>query len=75
MTTITVGNGASIQRSPPQSPRRSGDTINVDAGTYTDNVLVISHSLTLQAVGGTVNLVGTTQPANQKVLLRRAPLG
>jgi len=70
MTTITVGNGQKYSTiAAAVAASSSGDTIDVNAGTYTNDVLVISHSLTLQAVGGTVKLVGTTQPANQKGLI------
>ncbi len=76
MTTITVGNGEKYSTiAAAVAASSSGDTINVDAGTYTNDVLVISHSLTLQAVGGTVNLVGTTQPANQKGLIEEGAPG
>ena len=76
MTTITVGNGENYSTiAAAVAASKSGDTINVDAGTYTNDVLVISHSLTLQAVGGTVNLVGTTQPANQKGLIEEGAPG
>lgn len=76
MTTITVGNGEKYSTiASAVAASSSGDTINVDAGTYTNDVLVISRSLTLQAVGGTVNLVGTTQPANQKGLIEEGAPG
>jgi len=76
VTTITVGNGEKYSTiASAVAASSSGDTINVDAGTYTNDVLVISHSLTLQAVGGTVNLVGTTQPANQKGLIEEGGSG
>lgn len=76
MTTITVGNGQKYSTiASAVAASSSGDTINVNAGTYTNDVLVISHSLTLQAVGGTVNLVGTTQPANQKALIEEGAPG
>ncbi len=76
MTTLTVGNGeqyATIAAAVAAS--QTGDTINVDAGTYTNDVLNISHSLTLQAVGGTVKLVGTAQPANGKGLIDEGGAG
>ena len=70
MTTLTVGDGEQYSTiSAAVAASRSGDTIKVDAGTYTNDVLNISHSLTLEAVGGTVKLVGTAQPANGKGLI------
>ena len=76
MTTLTVGSGeqyATIAAAVAASS--TGDTINVDAGTYTNDVLNISHSLSLQAVGGTVTLVGTAQPANGKGLIDEGGAG
>jgi hypothetical protein len=37
----------------------SGDTIDVQAGTYTNDFFYIGHSLTLQAVGGEAHIVAT----------------
>jgi len=70
MTTMTVGAGEQYSTiAAAVAASHSGDTINVDAGTYTNDVLNISHSLTLQAIGGTVKLVGTAQPANGKGII------
>ncbi len=76
MATITVGTGEQYSTiAAAVAASGSGDTIKVDAGTYTDDVLNISHSLTLQAVGGTVRLVGTAQPANGKGLVDEGGAG
>ena len=76
MTTLTVGTGEQYSTiAAAVAASQGGDTINVDAGTYTDDVLNISHSLTLQAVGGTVKLVGTAQPANGKGLIDEGGAG
>jgi hypothetical protein len=73
---MTVGTGEQYSTiAAAVAASRSGDTINVDAGTYTNDVLNISHSLTLQAVGGTVKLVGTAQPANGKGLIDEGGAG
>ena len=70
MSTLTVGNGEQYSTiSAAVAASHSGDTVKVDAGTYTNDVLNISHSLTLDAVGGAVKLVGTAQPANGKGLI------
>lgn len=70
MATLTVGNGEQYSTiSAAVAASQGGDTIKVDAGTYTNDVLNISHSLTLQAMGGMVKLVGTAQPANGKGLI------
>ncbi len=76
MTTLTVGNGEQYSTiAAAVAASHGGDTINVDAGTYTNDVLNISRSLTLQAVGGTVKLVGTAQPANGKGLIDEGGAG
>lgn len=67
MSTLTVGPGgqfttiaAAVVASQP------GDVIQVQAGTYTNDFATISHDLTLEAVGGRVNLVATKPPPNLK---------
>jgi hypothetical protein len=70
MSTLTVGTGgqyATIAAAVAASA--SGDTIDVNAGTYTNDFLNISHSLTLEAVGGAVALVATVQPPNGKAII------
>ena len=67
MAIITVGSGeeyGSIEAAVAASS--SGDTIDVNAGTYTNDFITINHSLTLQSVGGTVTLVATVPPPNLK---------
>jgi Ca-dependent carbohydrate-binding module xylan-binding len=46
-----------------------GDTIQVQAGTYTDDFLGIYKNLTLQAVGGMVQMVETQDPPNGKAMI------
>jgi hypothetical protein len=46
----------------------SGDTINVDAGTYTNDYASISKNITLQGVGGMVHLVSTGLIPNGKAI-------
>jgi hypothetical protein len=60
MATLTVGPGqefstieSAVKASSP------GDTIDVNAGTYTDDFVGISWDLTLQAVGGEVVMMRT----------------
>ena len=45
---------------------QNGDTIDVQAGNYVNNFAVISDSITLQAVGGVVNMTETQPPPNLK---------
>ena len=46
-----------------------GDVIDVLAGTYTNDFATINDSITLQAVGGTVNMVATVPPTSEKGIL------
>ena len=48
---------------------QSGDTIEVQAGTYTNDFLSIGKSLTLKAVGGVVKMVETQSPPNGKAMI------
>jgi hypothetical protein len=70
MSTLTVGPGAQYATiSSAVTASNSGDTIDVAAGTYTNDFIGITHNLKLQAVGGTVNLVATAQPPNGKGII------
>jgi hypothetical protein len=48
---------------------QNGDTIQVQAGTYTNDFATINDNITLQGVGGMVNMVGTQQIPNGKAIL------
>ena len=48
---------------------KSGDTINVQAGTYTNDFVTAFKSITLQAVGGVVKMVATVAPPNGKAII------
>ncbi len=70
MATLTVGNGeqySTIEAAVAASS--SGDTVAVDAGTYTNDFVTINHDLTLQAVGGTASIVATQQPPDGKAII------
>ena len=70
MAILTVGKGmefSTIQAAVAAS--QDGDVIQVKAGTYTNNFATISDSITLEAVGGRVNLVATKPPPNLKGIL------
>ncbi len=76
MSTLTVGPGqtyATIASAVAASA--DGDVIDVLAGTYTDDVLNIRHSLTLQSVGGPVRLVATREPGNGKGIIDEGGAG
>ncbi len=48
---------------------QDGDTVEVQAGTYTNDFARVTSQITLTAVGGPVNLVATEQPPNGKGIL------
>ncbi|MDQ2742223.1 MAG: hypothetical protein M3Z66_07975 [Chloroflexota bacterium] len=47
----------------------AGATIQVQAGTYTNDFATINHALTLEAVGGMANMVATEAPPNGKAIM------
>ncbi len=48
---------------------RDGDVLLVDAGTYTNDFAYVTAKVSIIGVGGMVNLVATTAPANGKAIL------
>ena len=48
---------------------RDGDVVLVDAGTYTNDFVVVNAKITMLAVGGRVDMVATVPPPNWKGLL------
>ncbi len=48
---------------------QSGDTIDIQAGTYTNDFATISGNVTIQGVGGTATFVATETPPNDKGIL------
>ena len=76
MATITVGSGEQYSTiSAAVAASSSGDTIDVDAGTYTNDFPTISQNLTLQAVGGAVTMVATQDPPNGKAIIDEGGAG
>ena len=70
MTTLTVGSGQQYGTiAAAVAAAASGDTINVQAGTYTNDFPGQINGLTIQGVGGIVKLVATVQPPNGKAIL------
>jgi pectin methylesterase-like acyl-CoA thioesterase len=60
MSVLTVGTGEEYATiGAAVAAAHSGDTIDVNAGTYTVADLMITQDLTLAAVGGTVDVVGS----------------
>ena len=70
-TTLTVGQGKQFATiAAAVAAARTGQTILVDAGTYTNDFPgTINKNLTLVGVGGMVHMVATTPPPNGKAIL------
>ena len=69
MSVLTVGAGQNFSTiSAAVAAAQSGDTINVLAGTYTNDFPALINNLTIQGVGGIVHLVATAQPSNGKAI-------
>ena len=76
MSILTVGSSSQYKTiSAAITASKIGDTINVVAGTYTNDFLGVYHSLNFVAVGGVVNLVATVQPPNGKALIDEGGTG
>jgi hypothetical protein len=72
MTTLTVGAGSAFEFNTLASAvaaSQDGDVIQVQAGTYTNDFAAITTSITIEGVGGMVNLVATQQPLQEKGIL------
>src|SRR3954468_6514939 len=69
MAILTVGPGEQFAKiSDAIAAAQNGDTLNVDAGTYTNDYASISKNITLQGVGGMVHLVSTGLIPNGKAI-------
>ncbi len=72
MATLTVGSGSGFGYTSLASAiaaSRDGDVIQVQAGTYTNDFATITSSITIEGVGGMVNLVATQPPPNLQGIL------
>src|SRR4051794_8849420 len=72
MAILTVGSGrqyASLAAAIAASS--DGDTIQVDAGTYTDDFVTIATKIHLVGIGGMVRLVATQPPPSGAILVTR----
>src|SRR4051794_2766107 len=69
MAILTVGLGEQFAKiSDAIAAAQNGDTINVDAGTYTNDYASINKNITLQGVGGMVSMVSTGLISNGKAI-------
>ena len=72
MSILTVGSGSGFEYhtlASAISASHDGDVIQVQAGTYTNDFATIATSITIEGVGGMVNLVATEPPPNEKGIL------
>src|SRR4051794_39954600 len=69
MATLSVGSGKTYSTiAAAITAAKDGDTINVDAGTYTNDWSLINKNITLQGVGGQVNIVSSGNITNGKAI-------
>jgi hypothetical protein len=67
---LTVGAGQQFATiAAAVAAAQAGDTIDVQAGTYTNDFVNVYKNITLQAVGGVVKLVATVRPPNGKAII------
>ena len=70
MSTLTVGaGGAYATLGAAVAASRDGDVLAVRAGTYVNDFATISTRITIEGVGGMVNLVATEAPPDGKAIL------
>src|SRR4051812_44476657 len=70
MSTLTVGARQQYSTiAAAVNAAESNDTIDVQAGTYTNDFVSIYKNLTLNAIGGVVTMQATAQPPNGKAIL------
>jgi len=70
MAILTVGVGQEYSTlSAAVAASANGDVIQVQAGTYTNDFASINTNITIEGVGGMVNLVATVSPPNGKGIL------
>ncbi len=70
MTTLTVGAGEEYATiSAAVTASHNGDVIQVQSGTYTNDFSTINDSITIEGVGGMVNLVAAGPLRSQKGIL------
>jgi hypothetical protein len=69
-TVLTVGTGQQFSSlSAAIAASQDGDTIALQAGTYYDDPATVTHSVTIEGVGGMAHLVSTQDISNDKAIL------
>ena len=70
MATLTVGLGQQYTTiSAAVRATQDGDTVLVQAGSYLNDFITISHKITLQSVGGLAVIQATVAPPNGKAII------
>ncbi len=70
MAILTVGAGMTFSTlSSAVAASHDGDTIEVKAGTYTNDFATVTDKITIEGVGGMANFVATVPPPNGKAIL------
>ena len=70
MAILTVGPGKQYATlAAAVAASHDGDVVQVQAGTYTNDFATINTKITIEGVGGMVNLVATVSPPNGKAIL------
>ncbi len=70
MATLSVGTGAQFSTiAAAVAASQDGDTIQIQAGTYVNDFAEVAHKVTIEGVGGIVNMVATQQIPNGKAIL------
>jgi hypothetical protein len=69
MAILTVGAGQQFTTiAAAVAASQDGDTIQVQAGTYTNDFATIKTKITIEGVGGMVHLLATEDPPNEKAI-------
>jgi hypothetical protein len=69
-TTLTVGAGQEFSSlAAAVAAAQNGDTVLVQAGTYTNDFADVTTNITIKGVGGIANFVATEAPSNLKGIL------
>jgi Ca2+-binding RTX toxin-like protein len=70
MSIITVGVGKQYSTiAAAVAHSMNGDVIKVNAGTYVNDFVTVNTKITLQGIGGMVNMVATVPPPNGKAIM------
>jgi hypothetical protein len=70
MSTLTVGIGLQYETiAAAVAASQDGDVVQVQAGTYTNDFATINADITLEGVGGMVQLVATEAPTDGKAII------